>query len=420
MRPGISDKQALSVHHATRRVNIWEGAVRSGKSVGANIAWFNHVRNAPTTGELVIMGRTKETVGRNVISVLKQRSLYGKLAATVSYTDGANSCTILGRTVHVLGANDIQSEAKVRGLTLAGALVDEATILPEVTFQQLVARMSVPGAKLFATTNPDSPAHWLKTDWIDKNDPDITSFHFGLDDNPFLEPDYVAWLKRQYTGLWRKRFVDGLWVLAEGAIYDCFDLDIHTCEPTQVPFITKWLGLGIDYGTSNPFHAVLAGIGVDRRIYIVGEYRFDSRTAHRQMTDAEYSTALRHWLTTVTIPQTELRGVQPEYVVVDPSATSFRVQLHRDGISPWPAENTVADGIRTVSTLLGNEQLVISRACPHLIGEMAGYSWDPKAQKLGEDKPLKVNDHGVDALRYLLFTAQPVWQSLIAMPGVTW
>lgn len=407
--------QVRAIHGATRRVNILEGAVRSGKSVGANIPWFKQVREA-TRGELVIMGRTKETITRNVINVLKDRSIYGKLAATVAYTDGANTCTIMGKTVHLIGANDIQSEAKVRGLTLAGALIDEATILPEVTFQQLVARMSVPGARLFATTNPDSPAHWLKRDWIDRDDQDIASFHFTLDDNPHLEPEYVAWLKRQYTGLWRKRFVDGLWVLAEGAIYDLFDQDIHTCQPQQIPYITKWLGIGVDYGTTNPFHAVLAGIGVDRRIYVVAEYRHDSRSAHRQMTDAEYSAAMRAWLLTVTIPQTELRGVIPEYVVVDPSATSFRVQLHRDGISPWPADNSVADGIRTVATLLGNGQLVISSACKHLIDEISSYSWDPDAQKKGEDKPLKVNDHGVDALRYLLFTAQPVWQSLVAAP----
>lgn len=414
MKPGFSDKQVVSIYRATKRVNLFEGAVRSGKSVGANICWFNQVRDAGD-GELVIMGRTKETVGRNVINVLKQRSLYGALADTVAYTDGANTCTILGKTVHVLGANDVQSEAKVRGMTLAGALVDEATILPEVTFQQLVARMSVRGARLFATTNPDSPAHWLKREWIDRADPDTATFHFTLDDNPHLEPDYVAWLKRQYSGLWKKRFVDGLWVIAEGAIYDSFDPDIHTCEPEQIPPITRWLGLGVDYGTTNPFHGVLAGIGSDQRIYVVGEYRFDSRSAHRQMTDSEYSAALRHWLTTVTIPGTQLRGVSPEYVVVDPSATSFRVQLHRDGISPWPADNTVADGIRTVATLLGNRQLVISRSCRFLIDEMSSYSWDPAAQAKGEDAPVKVNDHGADALRYLVFTTRSVWQSLLGL-----
>jgi PBSX family phage terminase large subunit len=413
---GLSDKQTLSIDEASARINIWEGAVRSGKSVGANFSWFNHIRHAPPSGELVMMGRTKETIARNVINVLKDPLLYGALAKTVAYTDGANSATILGRQVHVLGANDIQSEAKVRGMTVAGALVDEATILPESTFQQLVARMSVRGAKLYATTNPDGPNHWLKRDWLDRPDPDIRSWHFTLDDNPFLDPSYVAYLRRQYTGLWRKRFVDGLWVLAEGAIYDMFDLDVHTLEPQDLPFIERWLCVGVDYGTSNPCHAVLLGVGVDKRLYVLAEYRHDSRTAHRQMTDAEYSAALRAWLPTIPIPGTEYTGPEVEYIVVDPSAASFRAQLQRDGMASWAALNDVLDGIRTVATLLSNDQLRISRACPHLIGELAGYSWDAAAQKLGEDKPLKVNDHGADALRYGLYTTRNAWEGTLRRP----
>lgn len=412
--PTLSDKQVLSIHQATGRVNIWEGAVRSGKSVGADFAWFNFVRNAPPVGELVMMGRTKDTVTRNVINVLKEPSIFGPLARTVAYTDGANSATILGRQVHVLGANDVQSEAKVRGMTLAGAYVDEATIIPEATFQQTVARMSVPGAKLFATTNPDSPNHWLKKDWIDPADPDIRVFHFTLDDNPFLDPDYVAYLRRQYTGLWRKRFIQGLWVMAEGAVYDQFDTDLHTLNPHEVPFITSWVCVTIDYGTTNPFHALTLGVGLDRKLYVIAEYRYDSRKAMRQLTDVEYSQQLRSWLTQHPIPGTELAGISPQYVIVDPSATSFRVQLHRDGLSPWPADNEVLDGIRVVSAALSEGKLRISRACPELIGEMSGYSWDSKAQAKGEDKPLKVNDHGVDALRYGLKTTEGIWRSLVA------
>lgn len=411
--PTLSDKQVLSIHQATARVNIWDGAVRSGKSVAADFCWLNFVRNAPADGELVMMGRTKETLARNVINVLKQQRLFGPVARTVIYTDGANSATILGRQVHILGANDIQSEAKVRGMTVAGALVDEASILPQTTFQQLVARMSVRGAKLFATTNPDSPHHWLRADWINKSDPDIRAFHFVLDDNPFLEPAYVEFLKRQYVGLWYQRFILGKWVAAEGAIYDALDHRIHIVPAGAVPAILDWIVAGIDYGTSNPFHAVLVGRGTDNRLWVTSEYRHDARAAQRQLTDSAYSEQFRRWLTNAPIPRTAFRGVEPRYVVVDPSAASFRVQLHNDGIPSWPADNDVLDGIRTVSNVLGNDQLRISDACKHLIDELSGYSWDPKAQKLGEDKPLKQADHGPDALRYALHTTRPYWMPLM-------
>ena len=409
--PTLSDKQVLSIHQADARINGWHGAVRSGKSIAADFAWFNHIRNAPSTGELVMMGRTKETITRNVINVLKETSIFGPLARTVAYTDGANSATILGRQVHLLGANDVSSEAKVRGMTVGGALVDEASILPQTTFQQLVARMSVRGAKLFFTTNPDSPNHWLLTDWIKKPDPDIRVFHFEIDDNPFLDPSFVAYLKRQYTGLWYQRFILGRWVLAEGAVYDMFDRRRHVIHPRRIPAIQTWLSTGVDYGTTNPFHAVVIGIGVDSRLYVVSEWRHDARKALRQMTDAEYSRAYRTWLATrVPIPQTDGHGVTVRYHVIDPSATSFRVQLHRDGIASWPADNSVLDGIRNVSSLLSTDQLAISAACKTTIDEMQGYAWDDKAQAKGEDKPLKVNDHGPDGVRYGIHTTRNDWR----------
>lgn len=410
----LSDKQVLSIHRATGRVNIWHGAVRSGKSIAADFKWLSFIRNAPPTGELVMMGRTKETITRNVINVLKEPSIFGPLARTVAYTDGANSATILGRQVHILGANDVQSEAKVRGMTVAGALVDEASILPQTTFQQLVARMSVRGAQLFATTNPDSPNHWLLTDWIKKADPNHRVFHFEIDDNPFLDPDFVAYLKRQYVGLWYQRFILGHWVLAEGAVYDMFDRRRHVIHPLRIPPIESWVATGVDYGTSNPFHAVVIGAGSDRRLYVVSEYRHDSRKAQKQLTDAEYSHAYRMWLATkVPIPQTAGVGVQPRYHVVDPSATSFRVQLMRDGVNTWPARNEVLDGIRTVSGLLGADKLLFASTVTATIDEMQGYSWDSTAQAKGEDKPLKINDHAPDAVRYGTHTTEPVWRTLI-------
>lgn len=409
--PTLSDKQILSIDEATGRVNMWHGAVRSGKSIAADFAWFNHARNAPPTGDLVMMGRTKDTVNRNVINVLKESSIFGPLARTVSYTPGADTGTILGRTFYVLGANDVQSEAKVRGMTVAGAYADEASTWPQVTFQQLVARMSVRGARLFGTTNPDSPNHWLLTDWINKNDPDNRVFHFEIDDNPFLDPAFVAYLKRQYTGLWYQRFILGRWVLAEGAVYDMFDRRRHVIDPRRIPPIQTWLATGVDYGTTNPFHAVIIGIGIDGRLYVVSEWRHDARKALRQMTDAEYSHAYRTWLSTkVPIPRTEGFGVIPRYHVIDPSATSFRVQLHRDGIASWPADNSVLDGIRNVSSLLSTDALAFSAACKATIDEMQGYAWDDKAQAKGEDKPLKVNDHGPDAVRYGIHTTRNDWR----------
>ncbi|MDK7226201.1 PBSX family phage terminase large subunit, partial [Proteus mirabilis] len=77
---------------------------------------------------------------------------------------------------------------------------------------------------MIATTNPDSPAHYLRARYIDRIErgelPDWRIFHFTMDDNPGLTDEYRDSVKREFTGLWYRRFIQGEWVSAEGAVYD--------------------------------------------------------------------------------------------------------------------------------------------------------------------------------------------------------
>jgi PBSX family phage terminase large subunit len=398
----LSGKQLRSIAQAQSRINIWHGSVRSGKTIASCLAFLMAVVAAPRTGLILICGRTLQTIERNILEPMQDPALFGPIARHVIHTRGSNTAVILGRTVHLIGANDARSEGKLRGLTACLALVDEATLVPQAFFVQLLARLSVPGARLLATTNPDSPRHWLKLDYLDRqHDLDLKAWHFRLADNPSLDPAYVASLRAEYTGLWRRRMIDGAWVVAEGAIYDMFDEQQHVV--TQLPPIHRWLAVGIDYGTTNPFVALLLGMGHDRRLYVAAEYRHDSRKAHRSMTDGEYDTALRTWL--------QRQQVTPEWVVIDPSAASFIEQLNRTRMRGLAAaDNAVADGIRTVASLLSAGRLRIHASCQGLIDEMSGYVWDPKASERGEDAPLKQDDHGPDALRYALRTTEAVWR----------
>jgi len=269
---------------------------------------------------------------------------------------------------------------------------------------------------------------WLKTGYLDRakvhltrdgqvlvsDDPDaldLARLSFVLADNPHLSPEYVKALSAEYTGLWRKRYVEGLWVIAEGAIYDMFDVDKHVVD--VCPVIKRWICCSIDYGTTNPFDAILIGVGIDRRLYAVAEWRWDSSARRRQLTDLEYSVKLREWLASVRFPGSMLHGVTPERIVVDPSAASFRVQLFQDRMQPVLADNEVLDGIRLVSSLLSSGRLLIHKSCTNLIDEMQSYCWDEKAAAKGQDAPVKVNDHSADSLRYGIATTRSVWRNLI-------
>lgn len=406
----LSRKQIRSVAAAKARINIWHGAIRSGKTIASLIAFLIAVAAAPSSGLIVVVGRSLQTIERNVLDPLQDEVLFGPVARLVVHTRGATTATILGRTVHLIGAADSRAEGRLRGLTACLAYVDEATLVPRGFWNQLLGRLSVPGARLLATTNPDNPGHWLKKEFLDRaGDLDLRSWHFTLDDNPALDPAYVASLKAEYVGLWYRRFITGLWVQSEGAIYEMFDAQKHIVS--RLPRIERWLCDSIDYGTVNPYADVLLGVGSDRKLYVVSEYRHDSRTARRQMTDAEYSKARRGWLARVSQPESNIVGVHPEWTIVDPSASSYIEQLHRDGVSGvTAADNSVLDGIRTVSSLLSTGDLFIHESAVGLIDELPGYSWDDGAAEHGEDKPIKESDHSCDALRYGVRTTESLWR----------
>lgn len=400
----LSDQQVRSIAEAQARTNIWHGSIRSGKTVGSLVRWLIHVaqtRDLP--GELFMFGRTRDSLDRNVFGPLRDRNLFGPLCRQIHYTSGAPHATILGQTVHVLGASDRASEEKVRGLTSKGAYGDELTICPEEFFKQALGRISVDGGKMFGTTNPDNPAHWLRQDYLlREHELDLKSWQFGIDDNAhFLGRSFVDAIKSEYTGLWYKRFVLGEWVQSEGAIYEQFDPDVHVVD--ELPPLAQVLGVGADYGTTNPFAALMLAITRDGRLAVTREYRHDPKKARRQLTDAEFSREFREWVA--------LEPERPRWIVVDPSAESFQLQLHRDGmVGLVDADNSVADGIRLIASLLATRRLIVHKSCRGLIDEFPGYSWDDTAAKKGDDRPIKANDHSLDGLRYVAQTTRGVWE----------
>jgi len=393
--------QAKSIVEAEHRLNIWTGAVRSGKTVGSVIKWLEFIARGPE-GELLMAGKTERTLKRNILDLI------GEMVGDdhVKVRQGAGEATIFGRRVYLAGANDERSETKIRGLTIAGAYGDELTTWSPNFFGMMLTRMSVKGAQFFGTTNPEGPRHWLKLNYLDLPDLDMGHWPFKLDDNPNLDPDVVAAIKQENVGVYYKRYVMGEWVQAEGAIYDNWNEKVHVVY--RMPRIMRWMSTGVDYGRVNPFVALLLGLGEDGRVYVTSELRWDSKKQRMQKDDQQYSRDYQQWL--ATYPG-YADGVVPEWTLVDPTARSFLVQLYKDGVSGVrDAENEVGDGIRTVARALGQDRLRIHASCTGLIEEFPAYAWDEKAAERGIDQPLKQNDHSLDALRYGLMGTRHIWE----------
>lgn len=386
----LSNKQIKSFQDSTARINIFEGPVRAGKSFVTLIRWLEFCRSGPE-GPLIICGRTDKTIKRNIISPLQDL-----VGSSVQYSIGKGEVTLYNRIMYVVGANDDRAEAKIRGSEFAGALIDEATLIPESFFKMLLSRLSIDGAQLFCSTNPDSPYHWLKRDFIDREDElDLKVFSYSIYDNPSLSEKYIKDLSAEYQGLWHKRYISGEWVVADGAVYDFFDDDIHVISMPQSQ--ADYYIVGVDYGTTNPCVFSLIGYnpGGYPNMWLEKEYYFDSKKQLRQKSDYDYARDLMDFIS----------GYNVKRIYIDPSAASFKQELRRNGVSNvLDAKNDVIPGIRFQGQLLSNGTYKICSNCVETLKEYRNYLWDSKASERGEDKPIKQFDHSMDAQRYALYT----------------
>ena len=374
-----------------RDMVIADGAIRSGKTIAMICGFFLWSLGSFPEGETFILaGKTIGALKKNVIKpALQILTAWGLPCHYVSSGDEAR--LEVGQNVYYLyDAHNERSQDRLQGLTAAGALADEVALFPQNFVEQMIARCSAAGARIWLNCNPENPSHFVKTELIDKaEEKRIYHLHFLMDDNLALSPKTKARYERMYTGVFYRRFILGEWCLAEGLIYSCFDAARHV--KADLPELQGRWFISIDYGTVNPFSAGLWCV-TGGKAYRVREYYFDSRSQHRQHTDDEYYTALE-----------ELAGQHViEAVVVDPSAASFIELIRRKGrFAVRKAKNEVLDGIRLTARLLNAGVLQIGASCKDAIREFGLYVWD---ESTAEDKPLKTNDHAMDDIRYFVET----------------
>ena len=396
-----------------KRINILEGSVSSGKTWISLVLWAFWVHEMPDAPDhlYLMSARSLTTLKRNCLLLLQ--SLVGE--SNFRFSISAKEGWLFGRHILLEGANDAQAEAKIRGLTLQGAYVDEATKLPEDFFAMLLSRLRKPGAKLIATTNPDFPGHWLKTKYIDRADQlDLLDMPFVLDDNTTLPPDYVENIKKEYTGVFYDRFILGLWVLAEGIIYPMYEDAIEQPPEPQpgMPLNSVYSAfcLSIDYGTLNAFAALIWGKYGDIW-YALDEYYYSGRNTREQKTDEDYANDLDAFIRPYTDGRME--------TIIDPSAASFITLLRkRSGYRVRKADNAVMDGIRETATAMKKGLIKISPKCKNWKVEAQGYVWDEKAS---DDKPVKEADHCLvgETLVNTKDGAKPI-SELVGTSGEVW
>ncbi|MCT4661026.1 MAG: PBSX family phage terminase large subunit [Tissierellales bacterium] len=375
---------------------VCDGSVRAGKTIIMSFSYILWAMEYFNFQNFIMAGKTIGSFRRNVLFLLK--IILRLRGFKIKDHRSDNMLMVRDRRngkvnyFYIFGGKDESSQDLIQGLTAAGSFFDEVTLMPQSFVNQAVARCSVTGAKLWFNCNPDGPYHWFYLEYLLKlKEKNLFNLHFTMDDNPSLTEEVKERYKRMFSGIFYKRYILGLWVVAEGIIYDMFSRSRHIVDALKYTFEKYYVS--VDYGTQNATVFLLWGLR-NGKWYCIKEYYYSGRDTGIQKTDSQYSNDLKEFLGTIKVTA----------IIVDPSAASFIAQLKKDGFKVKKAKNDVVDGIRHVSNLLSESKIFFDKRLRNTLKEFASYIWDEKAADNGEDKPIKQMDHAMDAVRYFCYT----------------
>ncbi len=388
---------------------ICDGSVRAGKTLVMSLSYVIWAMESFNFKNFIMAGKTIGAFRRNVLFwlkiILRLRGYKVKDKRTDNLLIVRRRKTGTTNYFYIFGGRDERSQDLVQGITAAGAFFDEVTLMPESFVNQAVARCSVEGSKLWFNCNPEGPNHYIKVAFIDKIDEkNLCHLHFTMDDNPSLSEKVKERYRRMFSGVFFQRYVLGLWIIAEGLIYDMLDKEKHliTSEEEQEKILKQIdrFYVSNDYGTGTVFVLGLFGVTSNKKSYLLKSFYYDAKKVGKQKADSEYADDLKKFI----------RGYKISRIIIPDDALSFIRECRNQKIGAikkfYRDPGTVLDGIRLQANMLSTNKYKIfdNPSNRPIIDEYYSYVWDEKAQERGEDKPIKKNDHGKDMERYFHLT----------------
>lgn len=401
----FSPMQKTFWREANHRWNVKTGATRSGKTYQDYFLIPRRLLAVESKEGLnVILGNTRETIRRNIL--LPMQSLYG--AEYVSNLRADNSCDMFGQKVFCLGADNANRVDKVRGSSIKYCYGDEITTWNPDVFDMLKSRLDKSYSIFDGTCNPANPQHWFKQ-FLD-SDADIYQQAYTIDDNPFLDPAFVANLKKEYSGtVLYDRYILGLWVAAEGVIYRLFADHPERFIVDDLPDQKiRHCVIGVDFGGGTSAHAFCCtGFTTGNAIVTLDDYReqsaLDPAKLERDFVDFVKRCQMRWLVTDVwcdSAEQTLINGLR---------AAAARAGL---GVNIGNAmKKPINDRIRALCMLMGAGRYYVSPNCTSTIDALKSALWDSK--HLTEDVRLDDGTTNIDSLDALEYSFERMIPTLI-------
>lgn len=388
----LTPKQNKVLHYYLNhdfKMLILCGAVRSGKTFIDNVIFIFELKRVAKMAKergvknprYILAGATSGSIFNNVISeLLNQFGLDLK-------TDRHGHYHLFGVEIIPIYTKSVTGLAAARGFTAFGAYINEASLANKLVFNEIQNRCSEGGSHIICDTNPDIPTHYLKTDYIDNHNKKakIKSFTFTIDDNTFLDKDYVESLKASKPrGVFYDRDILGLWVTGEGVVYE--DFNKNTMIVDEVPENLDYY-CGIDWGFAEGHENVITVFGDDPdtdTTYLLDIYSSTGKYIDYWVDIAEqiqekYGYGINFWAD----------SARPEYV-------SY---FQQNGIQARNADKSVMDGVEYCSSRIKLDKFRVLKSCSKpFLDDVYQYVWDPV-----KGVPKKEHDNVMDSFRYAVF-----------------
>lgn len=398
---------------------IADGAIRSGKTVSMSLSFVLWAMESYAEQNFAMCGKTIGSFRRNVLSVLKLMLKARGYKVKDHRADNLVEVTKSGVTnyFYIFGGKDERSQDLIQGITLAGVFFDEVALMPESFVNQATGRCSVKGSKFWFNCNPQGPAHYFKKEWIDKaKEKCLLYLHFTMDDNMSLPEEIKARYRSMYTGVFFKRYILGLWVAAEGVIYDLFANDKKRYIIDTPPKI-RYAVIGVDFGGTGSAHSfTLTGFTYDWNVVVLDELYHNNMESGR-LSPEELNTAFVDFC----------RRAKTKYKVFEAYCDSaeqtliegFTVAIARArvGIEVRNAiKGPINDRIAFFNSIMAQDRFKVMSKCRATISALENAVFSGK--DLTKDERLDDGTVNVDSLDSMEYSVESVMDDILYLKGI--
>lgn len=408
-RPGLTSAENDFV--------IADGSIRSGKTIACIIGFLTWSQEMFSGQSFILAGKTMGALKKNVVRPMQQILEAWGWSYTYIRSGTDARIEIGSNTYYLYGANTEASQDALQGLTAAGAYADEAALFPQSFIDQMIGRCSVDGWKVWMNCNPEGPHAYIKEEFINKaKEKKVYRLHFMMDDNLTLSAQRKEAYKRSWSpgSVFYKRFILGLWVAADGLIYQQFAdnvnkylIDENWLKENEIIYAT----IGVDFGGTKSAHSfTLTGFTRGyKQVVVLDEYYCKKRINPKQLQE-DFIDFVRRAKQKYKVKVYEAYCDSAEQTLIAGLEMAC-VQAHVGIEIKNAIKGSINDRIAFYNSLIAQNRWKVMKHCKHIISAFENACYDDKKKNM--DVRLDDGLMNVDSLDSTEYSTESIQEDVL-------